>query len=187
MQASYLRYKRETLGRLRGDVLEIGAGRGATLDFYGPHVRWIGLEPDARRRAQLARAAAAHGHTAPVLDSPAERLPLPDGCVDAVVATVVLCSVTDPAAVLGEIRRVLRPGGAFTFFEHVVAPPGSLRRRAQHAVGPLTRRFDHGCDPTRDTGAAIAAAGFDRVEMAGYRRSALSVIRHHYIAGQATA
>lgn len=178
--------KRELLGSVRGTVLEIGAGRGANLPLLPKGVRWIGLEPDAGRRAALARAAARFGHRDPVLAATAERVPLASGSVSAVVATIVLCSVADPAAALAEVRRVLAPGGRFLFVEHVGAPAGSWRRRAQGWAAPLTRRFDHGCDPTRDTAAAIRAAGFAAVDLRSYDRP-LSVLYHDLVAGVATA
>jgi SAM-dependent methyltransferase len=40
------------------------------------------------------------------------QIPLRDHSVDAVVSTIVLCSVRDQDQVLAEVRRVLRPGGA---------------------------------------------------------------------------
>ena len=153
------------IGRLRGTVLEIGAGRGRNFARLHPEVTWIGAEPDRRRRAQLAVAARRAGHLEPPLEAPAESLPLPSHSVDAVLATVVLCSVRDQAAVLAEIARVLRPGGEFVFAEHVAAPAGSGKRRFQQLVAPLTRRFDHGCDPVRETGEAIRRSPLELVEL----------------------
>lgn len=164
------------LGSLTGTVLEIGAGTGANFGYFRPDIRWLGLEPDPGRRRKLAAVAAAHGQHAPVIAAAAERIPLADASVDAVAATLVLCSVDDQDQVLAEVRRVLRPGGRFAFFEHVAAPRGTWSRRLQRCVAPLTRRLDAGCDPARDTGRAIGAAGFREVQARWYsRRAALGI------------
>ena len=104
--AAHATRKRELIGALAGTVLEIGAGAGANFGFLPPGVTWLGLEPDPGRRRRLARAAAARGHRAPVIAAPAERIPLGDATVDAVLATLVLCSVADQGRSLAEVRRV---------------------------------------------------------------------------------
>jgi SAM-dependent methyltransferase len=166
--AAYAARKRAALGALTGTVLEIGAGRGANFGYFRRGICWLGLEPHAGRRRELAAAAAQHGHRAPVLAAPAERIPLADASVDAVAATLALCSVADQDAVLAEVRRVLRPGGQFVFFEHVAAPAGTLPRLLQRFVAPLTRRFDGGCDPGRETWRAIETAGFRELDARWY-------------------
>ena len=160
------------LGSLTGTVLEIGAGAGANFGYFRPDICWLGLEPDPGRRRRLAAAAAAHGQHAPVIAAPAEQIPLADASVDAVAATLVLCSVADQDQVLAEVRRVLRPGGRFAFFEHVAAPRGTWSRRLQRCVAPVTRRLDAGCDPARETWRAIRAAGFREVHARSYSRRA---------------
>ena len=157
------------LGTLTGRVLEIGAGSGANFGYFRPDIRWIGLEPNTRLRRKLAATAAAYGQHAPVIAAPAEQIPLPDASVDAVAATLVLCSVADQDRALAEVRRVLRPGGTFAFVEHVAAPAGTWSRRLQRCAAPFTRLFDHGCDPARETWRAIESAGFAEVRAWFYR------------------
>jgi len=174
--ASYRAHKRAQLGRLTGTVLEIGAGNGPNFDYFRPGVQWIGLEPNARLARRLGQRANRHGHRQPILIAPAERIPLDDHSVDAVVSTIVLCSVTDPAAAVAEVQRVLRPGGVFVFVEHVAAEPGTWARRLQRWMAPLSRRLDGGCDPTRETWRVIEAAGFSDLDLDFHARgSALSV------------
>jgi SAM-dependent methyltransferase len=169
--SEYAAAKPRLIGGLRGTVLELGAGRGANFANLSPDVSWIGLEPHDRTRAALVRTAAAQDlRSRQVLAAPAERIPLPEASVDAVLSTVVLCSVTDLDATLAEVRRVLRPGGRFVFFEHVAAPPGTWTHRLQRMAAPVTRTFDKGCDPCRGIGTAIRAAGFASVELHRYVR-----------------
>lgn len=160
--------KRELIGGLTGTVLEIGAGYGANFGYFRAGVEWLGLEPGARRRRRLARTAAAHGHRAEIIAAPAERIPLGDATVDAVVSTITLCSVADPGAVLAEIRRVLRPSGAFVYFEHVAPPSGTWAARLLRAWGPCSRHVGARCDPTRETWRAIDSAGFPYVDTRWY-------------------
>src|SRR5690606_35391087 len=114
--------ERTFLSRVRGRVLEIGAGEGENFGAFHPEVEWIGLEPDGTRRAELATRAREWGHPASPLDAAAERIPLPDDAVDAVVGTYVMCSVDDIDAALAEARRVLVPGGRIVLIDHVAAP-----------------------------------------------------------------
>ena len=179
--------KGAVLGALTGTVLEIGAGSGVNFGYFRRDIRWIGLEPDRGQRRGLAAAAAAAGQHAPLLTAPAERIPLPAASVDAVAGTLVLCSVADQRATLAEIRRVLRPSGVFAFFEHVAAPAGTWSRRAQRTVAPLTRLFDAGCHPGRDTGRAIEAAGFRALDARRYTSGRGAGLYSHYLAGIAHA
>jgi SAM-dependent methyltransferase len=161
--------KRALLGGLAGTVVEIGPGAGANLPYYGPAVEWIGVEPNPYAHGYLRERAAAHGVAAQVVTGVAERLPLPAAAADAVVCTLVLCTVRDPAAALAEARRVLRPGGRFLFIEHVAAPRGSWLRRVQRALRPAWRLAADGCEPDRETWRAIERAGFREVRLEHFR------------------
>ncbi len=152
--------EREFVGRVRGRVLEIGAGDGENFGAFDPGIEWQGLEPDAKRREELATRAREWRHTAEPMDALAESIPLPDHSVDAVVGTYVLCSVGDQAAALAEVRRVLVPDGRVIFVDHVIAPPRTLKRAVQRVATPIAKRVCHGCHWDRDTERALAEAGF---------------------------
>ena len=184
--AAYARYTREALGSLSGTVLEIGAGYGANFGYLAAGVDWIGLEPDPAARRRLATLAAAYGYHRPVMASVAERIPLPDASVDAVAGTRVLCSVADQAMVLAQVRRVLRPGGEFVFFEHVAAPRGTASRGLQRCCAPLSRHLA-GCDLARETWRAIAAAGFRDVDFRWFSPRPAFGLYSHYLGGTAHA
>jgi ubiquinone/menaquinone biosynthesis C-methylase UbiE len=93
------------------------------------------------------------------------HLPFDDGSFDAVVSTLVLCSVPELDPALAEIRRVLRPGGRLTYLEHVAAVENPKRHRWQRRLEPIWRRLAGNCHPTRTTDQAIPAAGFELVEV----------------------
>lgn len=155
--------KQGLLGGLSGEVLEIGPGSGANLAYFNPGARWTGIEPNVFSHAYLKAEAARRGIDAVILEGFAESLPVADASVDAVVSSLVLCTVEDPAAALAEIRRVLKPGGRFVFIEHVAAHEGSWLRRFQRLMRRPQALLGDGCAPDRDTLAAIEAAGFSWV------------------------
>jgi ubiquinone/menaquinone biosynthesis C-methylase UbiE len=146
-----------------GPVLEVGCGTGRNLPRLPAGARPVGTDPchevllRARRRAP----------NVPLVRARAEALPFRDGAFRTVLSGMALCSVSDPAAALAEIRRVLAPGGALRALEHVRARRAGLAR-LQDLVQPGWTAFTGGCHPNRDTEAAVAAAGF-RMEEDGRR------------------
>jgi ubiquinone/menaquinone biosynthesis C-methylase UbiE len=95
-----------------------------------------------------------------VIDGVAGRLPAEDGSFDAGVASLMLCSVPDLERALAEFHRVIRSGGELRFYEHVVAERPAGRRLQRLADATIWPHFVGGCHLSRDTGAAIAGAGF---------------------------
>ncbi|PSN12340.1 hypothetical protein C7271_23625, partial [filamentous cyanobacterium CCP5] len=93
----------------------------------------------------------------------AEQLPVETASVDAVISTLVLCSVADVAATLQEVLRVLKSGGRFYFIEHVAAPEHTRLRTAQNWLSPVSQALGDGCRPNRETWTLLEQAGFDRV------------------------
>ncbi|CAG9463468.1 unnamed protein product [Pedinophyceae sp. YPF-701] len=154
-------------------VVELGIGTAPNLKFYPPGARVTGVEPKiAAMRPYAERAASEAQVDLNVVPGVAEAIPLPDGCADAVVSTLVLCSVADQSRALAEIRRVLRPpvldadgntatsGGSLLLIEHVFASPARpLLRFQQRLFDPLQALLADGCHLTRDTAAAVRAAG----------------------------
>ena len=149
-------------------VLEIGAGTGAGFAFYAPGTQVAAIEPSivmaarARIRAVSLRGASRNGHlpvVVTVVGSYAEKLPFSDGSFDSAIATLTLCSVTDPAAAFAEVRRVLRPGGRLFMLEHV-HNTWQPARRLQSLAAPAWRRLAWGCRLDQDTVGLLKAAGF---------------------------
>ncbi|NCG20641.1 MAG: methyltransferase domain-containing protein [Rhodobacterales bacterium] len=158
-------WRRMLIQPLTGVVVEIGAGTGVNLPNYGDVAELLLTEPDPHMRSQLVTKLQARPElVATVSDAPAERLPCGDHSVDAVVCTLVLCSVLDPAVVLAEVRRVLKPGGRLIFLEHVGSDdPAVLRWQGQ--VETVWKHCAGNCHLTRQTEASMVAAGFELDEI----------------------
>jgi ubiquinone/menaquinone biosynthesis C-methylase UbiE len=169
------RWRADLLHDLGGRVLEIGAGTGATLAHYPAAVtRLVLCEPDAHMRRKLqARCAGLHPGRAEIADCPAQALRWPEDTFDAVVSSLVLCSVPDQDAALAEIRRVLKPGGRLVFLEHVAAETNPPRLKWQKRIEPVWKHLMDNCHLTRRTEAAITAAGFriERVQRESIRKA----------------
>ena len=177
---------RRLVGALRGRVLEIGAGYGENFDILPTDVDYVGLEPNPKRLDELAYEAERNGHPTPPIAAKAENIPLPDASVDAVLGTLVLCSVTDTDRVLAEVTRVLKPGGTYVFVEHVGAPRGTWRRAAQRVAAPFMKVTAGGCDPVRDTEPRIRASGLTMSEIEHYDLPGALGVSVPFIAGVAT-
>jgi SAM-dependent methyltransferase len=167
-------HRRRLLEGLRGTVVEIGAGHGLNFPHYPPEVAGVvAIEPEPTLRSGAEAAGATVHVPIRVLAGVAEQLPLEDESADAVVASLVLCSVPDQARAFAEIRRVLRPGGELRFYEHVVprCQPKRLLLQVIDRSG-LWPAIAGGCHPARDTTEAMMQAGFDIEEIERFGFSA---------------
>ena len=170
--------KRELFGGLPRSILEIGAGDGANFRYLAPGTHVVAVEPNVRMHAYLHEAARRHGVTVDVRVGVAERIPLPDASVDAVISSLVLCTVADPERALAEVRRVLRPGGRFWCIEHVAAPARTSIALIQRWVHRPWRWLFEGCETQRDTARLLREAGFSSVEITPFTlRTAFVPIR----------
>ena len=154
---------------ISGTVLEIGPGTGVNLGYIPKDSRWIGVEPNPHMHEYLRRKAREAEIEPELHVTGADGFEVEDGVADVAISTLVLCSVPDVDQVLGEIRRVLKPGGRFLFIEHVAARQGSGLRFVQSSLFPFWYLFGDGCRINRDTGQSIREAGFDSVEIDEFR------------------
>jgi len=152
-------HRRRLLADLEGDVVEIGSGTGASLPYYEQAGRVVAVEPDESMAKRLPAKIAEARVPVEVVSARAEQLPHPDESFDAAVFAFVLCSVDEPATVLAEARRVLKPDGKLVVLEHVRGD-GRIARW-QERLTPLHRRLAGNCHLDRDTRSAVEAAGFD--------------------------
>ncbi|XP_060177990.1 uncharacterized protein LOC132607921 isoform X2 [Lycium barbarum] len=180
-------YKSELFANLRGDqakqILEIGIGTGPNLKYYASKAGTsvYGVDPN-RKMEKYAQAAADAAGLPPAnfkfLHAVSESLPLRDASVDAIIGTLVLCSVADVNLTLQEVRRVLKPGGVYLFVEHVAA---TVLRFVQGLLDPLQQTLADGCHLTRKTGKSITEAGFSDVDSHQVVLSSASLINPHII------
>jgi len=177
--------KRALFADLPDTVLEIGPGTGANLRYYRPGTHLIAVEPNPHMHGPLAAAARRRGITLDLRVEGAEAIDLPDGSVDAVVSTLVLCSVPNQTAAVRENARLLRPGGRFCFVEHVRARDHAGYHAVQRLLARPWHWFFEGCDLLRDTERALAAGGFADVTVDRHRVCSVFVPINPQIAGVA--
>lgn len=152
--------RRRLLARARGRVLDLGAGTGANFAFYSDDVLHVAaVDPEdgmlAAARGKASRATVAVSLVA----GSAEALPFATGVFDTVVATLVFCTIPDPAKALAEVSRVLAPEGRFLMLEHVRSTTPLLGVLLDAAT-PVQRIVAAGCHLNRRTQALVAEAGF---------------------------
>jgi ubiquinone/menaquinone biosynthesis C-methylase UbiE len=163
-EAGIAERRQELLAGLGGDVLEVGVGTGANLPYYNGSLHSLTLtEPSKPMLRRLQPRVDGVVAAARLLRAPAEDLPFEDESFDTVVCTLVLCGVDDQPRALGELRRVLRPGGKLLFLEHVRSEDPKLAR-LQDRMNPINNLIAR-CDCNRPTVASIGAAGFTVAEL----------------------
>lgn len=151
--------RRENLAGLSGRVLEVGAGVGTNFAYYPRGVEQvIAVEPEPRLALRARAAAADAVIPIAVTEETVEQFTATEP-FDAVVCSLVLCSIGDTDAVLRQLISLLRPGGELRYFEHVAS--GGLRGRLQRlADATVWPRLFGNCHTHRDTEQAIRSAGF---------------------------
>jgi SAM-dependent methyltransferase len=159
----------------RGRVLEIGIGSGLNLPLYDKSLveRVVGVEPSAEMTRMAAKAAARAPFDVELVSAVGEEIPLERQGFDTVVTTYTLCTIPDAVRALGEMARLLKPGGRLLFCEHGLAPDAGVRRW-QDRANPLWQRIGGGCNLNRDIPALLRRGGFaiERIEttyVAGWR------------------
>lgn len=157
--------KQVLFANLPDRVVEIGPGTGANLAYLPSGCRFIGIEPNPFMHDLLKQRGSELGVDMEFRLAKAEKLEFDDDSIEAVIGTLVLCSVAEPAQLLAEIRRILKPGGKFFFIEHVAAPEKSWLRFLQRVLRPIWKFVGDGCHPDRDTAQTIEAAGFTSLEI----------------------
>ena len=156
------RLRGENLAGLSGRVLEVGAGTGTNFAYYPDTVsEVIALEPETMLAPKAREAAAGVSVPVTVIESTVETMPTSEP-FDAVVCSLVLCSVDDPDGVLRQLNSLLKEGGELRYFEHVASSGwrGGVQRLADITIWP---RIAGNCHTHRQTERAIRGAGFNIV------------------------
>lgn len=123
-------------GLAHGRTLEVAAGTGRNMPFYGEHVVLTAVDVSERMLERAEQRAARLGREVGLVVADAQALPFGAGRFDTVVATLALCSIPDDEAGVAEMARVLKPGGRLVLLEHVRSPLAPVRV-VQRALEPL--------------------------------------------------
>lgn len=182
----FRRLRRQIFPQLQGDVLELGVGTGVNLPLYGPGAQVTGCDASGPMLAWAARRRARSRVV--LVQADAQRLPFANRSFDVVTGSLVFCSVADPVRGLAEARRVLRrsestspesargaeeaSGGRLVLLEHTRG--SGLGAWLTDLLQPLWRTWSQDCHLNRETGQAIAQAGF---QMQRVKRHALGIVR----------
>lgn len=153
--------RRDVVPQAKGRVFELGCGGGLNQPLYDPALvtSFSGLDPNGTLLDYAHEEAAKKGWAADIRQGYGEAIPFEDDGFDTVVCTFTMCSVTDQARSLAELRRVLKPGGTFLYAEHGRAPDAKVARW-QERVDPLWAKLFGNCHLSRPVTSAIERAGF---------------------------
>ena len=153
---------------LGGEVVEIGFGTGLNAEHYPPEVTLIkAVEPSALCMRLAAPRISGSRARVELAGLTGEELDLPSESFDAVLSTWTLCTIPNVEAALGEVRRVLKPGGVFHFVEHGHSPDAKVATWQQR-IEPAWKRLAGGCHVTRRIPELIEQAGFDIEPLEAY-------------------
>lgn len=150
----------ELLGKVRGEVLEIGFGTGLNLPFYQEVDQVYALEPN-RDVYQLAqkRVFDAPFHVQHIQAS-AEKLPFADHSVENIVSTWTMCSIANLDKAIQEIYRVLKPQGTLHLIEHVQYHDNNTLKKLQDLLTPIQKVIADGCHLNRNIELELLNANF---------------------------
>ena len=130
--------------RATGRVLEVAIGTGRNLRFYPRDIDLTGIDLRGETLHFARERSERYGVDVALIEGDGQDLPFGDETFDTVVAGLCMCNFPDPILAVGEMKRVLKPGGALVALDHVRSP--SLPVRAvQRAFNGLSVRFmgDH--------------------------------------------
>lgn len=149
----------------RGRVIEIGFGTGLNLRHYpDPVTELIAVDVEIMLPGRVSQRVSRVAFPVKFIRLDASKLPFEDDSFDTAVSTWTLCSISDVAAALSEIRRVLKPGGQLIFLEHGRSDDPRVARR-QDLLNPIQRAIAAGCNLNRKIDQLIAQAGFRLIRL----------------------
>lgn len=162
------KHRQELLSQAHGEILEIGFGTGLNLSHYPEQVRKIttadpnvGMHRKAEQRIEQSGIDVDHRLIS------GERLPFDEGTFDGVVSTFTLCSIEDVSRAIGEVYRVLRPGGRFLILEHGLSPDPKVQKW-QHRLNWLQRNLADNCHLDRNMRELVSRQPFSSMELSEF-------------------
>lgn len=153
--------RKRMLPHAKGIVVEVGCGSGLNLPYYEPSKveKLVGIDPDTSMLAMAEARSRGLPLEVQLIQALGENLPMDDKSADTVVVTYALCTIPQPRAALGEIRRILKPGGCLVFVEHGQSGDPHCRRWQERLNRPWQWAAG-GCQLNRDPVSMIEQAGF---------------------------
>jgi len=170
VESKLVEFRKMTAGVASGQVLEIGAGTGANFTFYKPNTKLTVLENNEFMFPKIFNAATKCGIDTTLVKGSSFYIPFADNSFDSIVTTLVLCMVEDLESTLSEIKRVLKSGGVFYFYEHVKSSEG-IRSRFEDYINPFWKYFTNGCNLNRNLGQSISNCGFEKIYLETHQLS----------------
>lgn len=148
---------------LKGRVLEIGAGTGANFQYYSKDAEVLATEPSP---FMLRQAKKKKSDNIRLVQASAEQLYegkiVEKGSMDAVVCTLVLCTIPDPQKALDHFYQWLKPGGFLVILEHIRSK-STWKGKLQDIITPAWKAVGEGCHLNRSTDEMVRKAGFEAV------------------------
>jgi ubiquinone/menaquinone biosynthesis C-methylase UbiE len=133
--------------RAVGDTLEVAIGTGLNLPHYPPGVRLTGIDLTPEMLAKAEIRARSIGREIDLQEADAHDLPFNESSFDTVVCSYAMCSVSDEARAIAEMKRVLQPRGRLICAEaaELTGEAGSAaatkqRRRTEHNANSFRGR-----------------------------------------------
>ncbi len=152
-------------------VLEIGIGTGLNLPYYPKEMQVIGIEP-FHHKLLYSRGKHPNQNNITYVQADAQELPFQTHAFDAVIGTLVFCTIPDPVTAFQEIKRVIKPPGYIRFVEHVRIPH-PLWGKLQDWFTPVWKPMAGGCHLNRETDKLAESAGLHIVHRHSYVGSAV--------------
>jgi ubiquinone/menaquinone biosynthesis C-methylase UbiE len=169
LEEKHLKERRSRLlSSLAGKVLEVGVGTGVNFEHYSKDVDLTGIEPSPYMmvRAEKKRDLLLFPNRITLLKIgcgyPEMEKLIPNGSLDAVVCTLVLCTVPEPRRALDNFMKWLKPGGKLVVLEHIRSH-NRVRGRMQDLINPLWKQVADGCQLNRPTDMLLKGSGFELV------------------------
>ena len=154
--------RQQVIPKASGRVFELGCGGGLNQPFYDRDAitMFAGIDPSEKLLDNARARARSNGWENEIKHGIGEEIPFASSSFDTAVCTFTLCSVQDPARVLEELKRILKPEGRLLFLEHGRAPDPKVARW-QNRIEPVWKPLAGGCHLTRPVGGSLRGARFD--------------------------
>lgn len=178
-------HRRHLLAGLQGRIVEIGSGSGVNFGYYGPVSRVHAVDPSEHLWRRAVRKLRRMTTPPPVeilktgIEDERGLAHIGEGEVDAVVCTLVLCTVPHPEAVIQKAVRWLRPGGKLVILEHVQSHHRT-EAMLYNLATPIWRQVAEGCHLNRPTDLWLHSTEL-RLEEEEYFRLALPFYRGVFV------